>query len=97
MELPYRPSESTVRQADIQIGTSIVYIRRNFKQVEKTLMEGEEPTLFWEYEEAQITKNEALLYFAENQKQQFSDLNDIDSMMVDQEYRLTLLELGINA
>lgn len=48
-----------------------------------------------QYEEAQLTKDEALFVLAENQIGLSKAVADADGMNVDQEYRLTMLELGL--
>lgn len=96
MEMTYTPSESTVKQPEIEVGVTTVYFRRNYKQIERTRMEGEEPEILWSYEEAALNKDEALLALAEQQKAHTQDLADTDGINVDQEYRLTLLELGLS-
>lgn len=96
MEMTYTPSESTVKQPEIEVGVTTVYFRRNYKQIERTRMEGEEPEILWSYEEAALNKDEALLVLAEQQKAHTQDLADTDGINVDQEYRLTLLELGLS-
>ena len=96
MEMTYTPSESTVKQPEIEVGVTTVYFRRNYKQIERTRMEGEEPEILWSYEEAALNKDEALLVLAEQQKAHTQDLADMDGINVDQEYRLTLLELGLS-
>jgi len=94
--MTYTPSESTVKQPEIEVGVTTVYFRRNYKQIERTRMEGEEPEILWSYEEAALNKDEALLVLAEQQKAHTQDLADTDGINVDQEYRLTLLELGLS-
>ena len=96
MEMTYTPSESTVKQPEIEVGVTTVYFRGNYKQIERTRMEGEEPEILWSYEEAALNKDEALLALAEQQKAHTQDLADTDGINVDQEYRLTLLELGLS-
>ena len=96
MELTYVSAESAVKQPEIEVGVTTVYFRRNYKQIERTRMEGEEPEILWSYEEAALNKDEALLALAEQQKAHTQDLADTDGINVDQEYRLTLLELGLS-
>ncbi len=95
MELVYAPAESTVKQPEIEVGVTTVYFRRNFRQVERTRMEGEEPELIWSYEEAALSKDEALRLLAEQQASTAETVADADAMNIDQEYRLTMLELGL--
>lgn len=58
-------------------------------------MDGEEPELLWSYEEATLSKDEALYLLTEKNIELSQAINDADSMNIDQEYRLTLLELGL--
>ena len=95
MEMKYTPSESTVKQPEIEVGITTVYFRCNFKQIERTRMEGEEPELLWSYEEAALSKDEALYALAEKQEAHTKELADADGINIDHEYRLTLLELGL--
>lgn len=95
MEIKYTPSESTVKQPEIEVGITTVYFRRNFKQIERTRMEGETPELLWSYEEAAMSKDEALHVLAEQQATHTKELADADGINVDHEFRLTLLELGL--
>lgn len=96
MDLVYTTHESAVKQPELEVGVTTVYFRRNFQQVERpTHMDGEEPELIWTYEEATLNKDEALQYLAEQSKVLTQDVQDADEINVDQEYRLTLLELGM--
>lgn len=95
MELMYLSAESTVKQPEIEVGITTVYFRRNFKQVERTHMGSEEAELLWSYEEAALSKDEALYLLAERQASAAQTAADADAMNVDQEYRLTMLELGL--
>ena len=51
-----------------------------------------EPETIFVYEEAQLTKDEALLVLAEGQETHTKELADADGI----KYRLTLLELGLS-
>lgn len=95
MELTYHKSESTIKQPEIEVGPTTVYFRRNYVQEEREGIYGEETELVWVYEEASVSKDEALLLLAEDNKQHSSALADADAMAIDHEYRLTLLELGV--
>lgn len=59
-------------------------------------MDGEEPELIWTYEEAAVSKNEALQYLAEQNSELAKAEADNDEIVVDHEYRLTMLELGLD-
>ncbi len=94
MELVYTPAESTVKQPEIEVGITTVYLRRNFKQIERPAhMDGEEPELIWTYEEAALTKDEALHVLAEQNSELTAALSDADAMNLDHEFRIAMLEL----
>lgn len=89
MELTYYKTESAIKQPTVEVGVTTVYFRRNFTQEERETLYGEETELMWVYEEAALSKDEAILY-----------LTDItlahDELTIDHEYRLALLELGVS-
>lgn len=96
MELVYTYAESTVKQPELEVGVTTVYFRRNFKQIERPpQMEGEESMLIWTYEEAAVSKDQALYILAEQNSKLSQAIADEDAINVDHEYRLTLLELGL--
>lgn len=96
MELVYTHAESAIKQPELEVGVTTVYFRRNFKQVERLpRMEGEEPELIWTYEEAAVSKDQALYILAEQNSELSQVIADEDAINVDHEYRLTLLELGL--
>lgn len=73
-----------------------MYFRRNFRQVERpTHMDGEETELIWLYEEATLSKDEALQYLTEQNQVLAKVETDNNEIAVDHEYRLTMLELGL--
>ncbi|WP_297997859.1 hypothetical protein [uncultured Oscillibacter sp.] len=98
MEPVYITAESTVRPKEIEVGVTTVYLRRNIVETQHTdpMDEGREPTPVFIYEEAQLTKDEALLVLAEGQETHTKELEDADGINIDHEYRLTLLELGLS-
>ena len=98
MEPVYITAESTVRPKEIEVGVTTVYLRRNIIETQRTapMDEGCEPTVIFVYEEAQLTKDEALLVLAEGQETHTKELEDADGINIDHEYRLTLLELGLS-
>lgn len=97
MELIYVHAESTIKQPELEVGVTTVYFRRNFHQVERPArMEGEESELIWTYEEAALSKDQALHYLTEQNKFLEQAQADEDAINVDHEYRLTMLELGLN-
>jgi len=73
-----------------------VYLRRNIVETQRNEMEGKEPAIIYTYEEAQLTKDEALFILTEGQSSHAKAIEDTDAMNIDQEYRLTLLELGLS-
>ena len=80
------------------MGVTTVYLRHNIVETQRTdpMDEGSEPTPVFIYEEAQLTKDEALLVLAEGQETHTKELEDADGINIDHEYRLTLLELGLS-
>lgn len=98
MEPVYIAAESTVRPKEIEVGVTTVYLRRNIVETQRTNPMGEEaePETIFVYEEAQLTKDEALLVLAEGQETHTKELADADGINIDHEYRLTLLELGLS-
>lgn len=97
MELTYVISESTIKQPELEVGVTTVYFRRNFRLVERPArMDGEESELVWIYEEAALSKDQALRYLAEQNQFLEQAQADEDAINVDHEYRLTMLELGLN-
>lgn len=71
-------------------------MRRNFVETERVdEMDGETTTTIWTYEEAQLTKDQALFLLTEQQSEANQAIEDADAMNIDQEFRLTLLELGV--
>lgn len=74
-----------------------VYLRRNIVETQRAReMGGEEVATIFVYEEAQLNKDEALLFLAEGQEAHAKELADADGINIDHEYRLTLLELGLS-
>lgn len=73
-----------------------VYLRRNFAETQRQGTDERKNTTIWTYEEAQLTKDEALFLLAEQNSSLAKAVEDADGMNVDQEYRLTLLELGLS-
>ena len=98
VEPVYITAESTVRPKEIEVGVTTVYLRRNNVAAQRTNPMGEEaePETIFVYEEAQLTKDEALLVLAEGQETHTKELADADGINIDHEYRLTLLELGLS-
>lgn len=68
MKLTYITAESTVRPQELEVGITTVYFRRNIVETQRTDdMFGGHPITMYVYEEAKLSKDEALLYFAEAQ------------------------------
>ncbi len=96
MEPIYIHAESTVKPPEIEVGLTTVYLRRNIVETQRNEMEGKEPTTIYTYEETQLTKDEALFILTDGQSSHTKAIEDTDAMNIDQEYRLTLLELGLS-
>lgn len=90
VEVKYYPKESAIRPSELEIGLSAIYLRRNFSKIQN----GDVTT--WSYEEASISKDQALFLLTTGQKEVSRSVEDADAMNVDQEFRLTLLELGLS-
>lgn len=71
-----------------------VYLRRNIVETEREEMDERKSTIFT-YEEAQMNKDQAMFLLTEGQSSLSKAVTDADSMNVDQEFRLTMLELGL--
>ena len=69
-----------------------VYLRRNIVETEREEMDERKSTIFT-YEEAQMNKDQAMFLLTEGQSSLSKAVADADSMNVDQEFRLTMLEL----
>ena len=67
MELVYIQAESTVRPQKMEVGVTTVYFRKNISQEQRTNMDGTQTTRYV-YQEAQLSKDEALLYLADGQE-----------------------------
>ena len=96
MELTYIHAESAVRPPEIEVGVTTVYLRRNIVETQRQEMDREETRTIWTYEEAQMSKDQALFLLTTNQGQLDQSIQDADAMNIDQEFRLTLLELGLS-
>lgn len=71
-----------------------VYLRRNIVETEREEMDERKSTIFT-YEETQMNKDQAMFLLTEGQSSLSKAVADADSMNVDQEFRLTMLELGL--
>ena len=96
MELTYIHAESAVRPPEIEVGVTTVYLRRNYVETQRQEMDREETQTIWTYEEAQMSKDQALFLLTTNQGELTQSVQDADAMNIDQEFRLTLLELGLS-
>ena len=94
MELTYIHAGSAVRPPEIEVGVTTVYLRRNIVETEREEMDERKSTIFT-YEEAQMNKDQAMFLLTEGQSSLSKAVADADSMNVDQEFRLTMLELGL--
>ena len=67
MNLNWNYSESTVKPLEIDTTTSkvVVYLRQNIVEVEKTNENDNSTALFYEYDEAKLTKEEYQEYLKE--------------------------------
>ena len=96
MELIYKSAESAFRPSETEVGVTTVYFRRNFRQIERpSPADGEKPELIWNYEEAALTKDQAMYILASRSAELAQAVADDDAINIDHEYSLTLLELGL--
>lgn len=67
MKLKYVKSQSSVKPDLIDTTSSkvVVYLRQNIVEVEKTNESDDTPTIFYEYDEAKLTKEEYQEYLKE--------------------------------
>lgn len=63
MELNYRYSESTVKPAALEMAEGSVYFRKEITSITRTSEQGDE-TVFWTYQEAELTPQEFNNYSA---------------------------------
>lgn len=88
MELNYRYSESTVEPAALEIAEGSVYFRKEITSVTRTSEQGDE-TVFWTYQEAELTPQEfnnyASLLMAEYTIKGKDDSANIVQLMAGQE------------
>ena len=88
MELDYRYSESTVKPAALEIAEGSVYFRKEIASVTRTSEQGDE-TVFWTYQEAELTPQEfnnyASLLMAEYTIKGKDDSANIVQLMAGQE------------
>lgn len=88
MELNYRYSESTVKPAALEIAEGSVYFRKEIASVTRTSEQGDK-TVFWTYQEAELTPQEfnnyASLLMAEYTIKGKDDSANIVQLMAGQE------------
>lgn len=88
MELHYRYSESTVKPAELEITGGSVYFRKDITSITRTSEQGDE-TVFWTYQEAELTPQEfndyATFLMAENAIKGKDDSANIVQLMAGQE------------
>jgi len=58
MELNYRYSESTIKPPALEVTEGTVYIRKDYAEITRTSEQGEDPVLFYTYQEAALTPEE---------------------------------------
>lgn len=88
MELNYRYSESTVKPAALEIAEGSVYFRKEIASTTRISEQGDE-TVFWTYQEAELTPQEfnnyASLLMAEYTIKGKDDSANIVQLMAGQE------------
>lgn len=94
MALTYISAESTVKPEELEVGKTTVYLRRNIVEEQRdSHIEGDSAITIYKYDEAKMTKDEALSYLGDRQ---ISLAEDTDEFLIDHEYRLLQLELGVS-
>ena len=66
MKLTYIQSESTIRPREMEVGVTTVYLRQNITETQREGLDGTQTTMYV-YQEAHLSKDEALLYLADAQ------------------------------
>lgn len=88
MELHYRYSESTVKPAELEMTEGSVYFRKDITSITRTSEQGGK-TVFWTYQEAELTPQEfnnyATFLMAENAIKGKDDSANIVQLMAGQE------------
>ena len=88
MELNYKYAESTVKPNALELTDGTVYIRKDISSITRSSEQGGE-TLYWTYQEAELTPEEfnqyTSLLMAENAIKGTSDSANIVQLMVGQE------------
>lgn len=88
MELHYRYSESTAKPAVLEMAEGSVYFRKDITSITRTSEHGDE-TVFWTYQEAELTPQEFNNYttflVAENAIKGKDDSANIVQLMLGQE------------
>ena len=88
MKLHYRYSESTVKPSAFEMTEGSVYFRKDITSVTRTSEQGAE-TVFWTYQEAELTPQEfnnyATFLMAENAIKGKDDSANIVQLMLGQE------------
>lgn len=83
MELIYTKSESTIRPKEIEVGVTTVWFRKNVVKTQRhDSMDSKESITMYVYDEAKLSKDEAILYLTEMLSQQGANI-DYLSMMTD--------------
>lgn len=80
MQLTYHIAESLVRPKELQVGITTVWFRKNIKEEQRTdEMTGETFTMYV-YEEAKLSKDEALVYLTETEAKNAANIDYISMM-----------------
>lgn len=94
MTLTYISAESTVKPEELEVGKTTVFLRRDIVEEQRDANREDGSTItIYKYDEAKMTKDEALSYLGNRQS---SLAEDTDGFLIDHEYRLLQLELGIS-
>lgn len=67
MILTYVQSESAIRPLEMEVGATTVYFRKDISQEQRENTDGTQTTVYV-CQEAQLSKDEALLYLADEQE-----------------------------
>lgn len=90
MTITYMQSESIERPLLIEITTSTVYLRKDIIEEERIMVENDEPTMFYVYQEAKLTPEEFNIYAT-----QIASINAIKGIN-DSENISTIVQNGVN-
>lgn len=86
MELKYTTAESTIRPKEIEVGVTTVWFRKNIVKTERIDNIGvRDPVTMYVYDEAKLSKDDAILYLTGKMLQQGANI-DYLSMMTDVDF-----------